>query len=166
MIRTKFLFYRYYWIVAIIILLYISIELCTQKGPTDWKLVVSLITGTISYLYFVQKQKIEELTLFKDHFQEFNDRYYNLNDDLNRIYDNGIDSNNKEKDIQKLYNYFNLCGEEFLYYRKGYIFPKVWESWLNGMRYFYRKKEIKDVWNKELDSNSYYGFKQNMLLGG
>jgi hypothetical protein len=99
------------------------------RGTDAWTLLAPLITCTISFVYFIQKQKIEELRLFKELFQEFNDRFDNLNDDLNRICENGIDPKNKRKDIQKLYDYFNLCGEEYLYYRKGYIFPEVWEAW-------------------------------------
>lgn len=165
-IRFKFWFYNYYWIIVIIpLLLVLSISFLISR-TADWKLLASFMTVTLSFVYFIQKQKIEELRLFKELFQEFNVRFDDLNNDLNRIYGKGIDLKNEEQDIQKLYDYFNLCGEEYLYYQKGYIFPEIWEAWLNGMRYFYKNEKIKDIWDKELESNSYYGFNQNMLLGG
>src|SRR5436190_2837771 len=30
-------------------------------------------------------------------------------------------------------DYFNLCAEEFLFQRLGYIYDEVWTSWRNGM---------------------------------
>jgi len=165
-IKFKFWFYKYYWIFSIILLLLVISINFYFSGAVDWKLLASFMTVTLSFVYFIQKQKIEELRLFKELFQELNDRYDDLNDDLNSIYDKGVNFKIEGKDIQKLYDYFNLCGEEYLYYRKGYILPEVWEAWLNGMKYFYNNKKIKEVWDKELESNSYYGFNQNMLSGG
>ena len=162
-VRAKFWFYKYYWIIAIFLLLFILSIISPIKETDDWKLPASLITAAISFVYFIQKQKIEELRLFKELFQEFNDRFDNLNDDLNRIYENGINPKSEREDIQKLYDYFNLCGEEYLYYSKGYIFQEVWEAWLNGMRYFYNNNEFKNHWDKELESNSYYRFNKNIF---
>ena len=162
-IRPKFLFYKYYWIIAIILLI-IAISVSTVKSVSiDWKLFASFITVTLSFVYFIQKQKLEELKLFKELFQKFNKCFDDMNDDLNRINEQGADLEINGQDRQKLYDYFNLCGEEYLYYKKGYIFPEVWEAWLNGMRYFYKNKKIKDIWDKELESNSYYGFNQSMF---
>jgi hypothetical protein len=162
MIKLKFLFLRYYWIPALVIFVAIIFNEFVLKGM-DWKILGSLLTGILSYTYFVQKKRHEELSLFKELFKEFNSRYDELNEELNKIYSLEAGRELQVGEIQTLYNYFTLCGEEYLYYRKGYIFPEVWESWLNGMRYFYQKDRIGKLWQQELKQNSYYGFKVSML---
>ncbi len=39
-------------------------------------------------------------------------------------------------DEKILYDYFNLCAEEFLFQEADYIDEKVWQSWLRGMAHF------------------------------
>ena len=50
-----------------------------DSGVIDWKLVVTLVGLTVSLIFFVQKQKLEELKLFKELFTEFNRRYDEMN---------------------------------------------------------------------------------------
>lgn len=57
-----------------------------------------------------------------------------------------------------LNDYFNLCGEEFLFYRKGYIYPEVWQAWHNGMKFYLDKDHrVKEHWEREKKAESYYG---------
>jgi hypothetical protein len=51
----------------------------------------------------------------------------------------------------------NLCGEEYLYYDKGYINPEVWRAWRNGMKYYLADQRILNKWADEEKSGSYYG---------
>lgn len=60
-----------------------------------------------------------------------------------------------ERDL--LDDYFNLCAEEFLFYRLGYIVPEAWTAWEQGMRHHLRCPQIHDAWVKESKSGSYYG---------
>jgi hypothetical protein len=61
-------------------------------------------------------------------------------------------------DKQLLYDYFNLCAEEYLYFKSGYVDAEVWQSWLRGMKLFASNPEIRRLWQEELESGSYYGF--------
>jgi hypothetical protein len=65
--------------------------------------------------------------------------------------------------LDTLYNYFNLSGEEYFYYKQGYIYPEVWKAWRNGMKIFYQVERIKQEWDKELSNDSYYGLKPSEL---
>ena len=79
-----------------------------------------------------------------------------MNDDLNKLVDkNGALLKDCEKDL--LYDYFNLCAEEYMFYRRGYIPPRVWDAWKNGMRGFMQDKRVHELWKEEKESNSYYG---------
>ena len=59
--------------------------------------------------------------------------------------------------LDTLNDYFNLCGEEYLFYRRGYIYPEVWKSWVAGMKIYYANERIKKLWAQELSNQSYYG---------
>ena len=62
-----------------------------------------------------------------------------------------------DDEIDSLFPYFNLCAEEFFYFREGFIHPQVWQAWNNGMKFFRRNPRIKKLWDEELGNNSYYG---------
>lgn len=146
---TKYAVYKYYGIVLII-----AFIICLSIDIT-WQIRVTTIGGIISSAYFIQKHKLDELHLFRVLFRDFNERYGALNEELNRILLSENKLNSKDKDI--LFNYFNLCGEEYLYYKEGYILPSVWEAWQNGMRIFFQHKQIKELWKEECKTDSYYG---------
>ena len=115
--------------------------------------------GIVSFSYFFQKQKLEEISLFRSLFDKFNERYNQMNERLNKILVLEQNSSLSLNDVILLYDYFNLCAEEYLYYRLGYILPEVWQSWYNGMLIYYGCPHIRALWDKELKANSYYGFK-------
>ncbi|WP_434685348.1 hypothetical protein [Pseudanabaena minima] len=127
----------------------------------DWKISLTIMGGLISFIYFIQKQQLDEAKLFNELFVSFNDRYNKLNEKLNNI----IKKENLNKELvniedasQTLYDYFNLCSEEFLFYQKGFIYPEVWESWIWGMKEYYEDERIQNIWREELGKGSYYGF--------
>lgn len=68
-----------------------------------------------------------------------------------------------DEDTLLLYDYFNLCAEEYFYYKSGYIDIDVWQSWVEGMKYYASNPEIRRIWLSELQSGSYYGFPPNLL---
>jgi hypothetical protein len=130
----------------------------------EWELIFTIVGGILSFIYFVQKQKLEEIRLLKELFTDFNARYDALNEELNRIAsDNEAREGFTQQELDTIYNYFNLCGEEYFYYEQGYIHPKVWKAWRNGMKIFYRNERIRKAWAEELKNDSYYGFQLSLL---
>lgn len=158
-IKVKFFIQDYYlWIIAGIILIATALTIFLYARGHDWKILISIIGGLFSAIYFIQKQQLDEAKLFKDLFVEFSRRYDTLNEKLNAV----IREDNANKDLEvdeinTLYDYFNLCGEEYLFYRKGYIYPEVWRTWVRGMKSFYDNERIQKIWVKELSTGSYYG---------
>ena len=159
----KAIVFRYYIPIAVIACLAAIITVVLVHKQTDWILILTILGGVLSSIYFVQKQKLEETRLFKELFTEFNKRYDKMNDNLNRICQSNPEDELTSREINDLYDYFNLCGEEYLFYKQGYILSEVWEPWLNGMRIFYQDKRIRELWEEELKTNSYYGFKLDFL---
>ncbi len=124
----------------------------------DWRISLGTIGALLSFVYFVQKQQLEEAKLIKELITEFNKRYDDLNQDLNCLIraDPGAESPESAQE-DKLYDYFNLCAEEYLFYRRGYIYPEVWEAWACGMSIYLSDPRIREVWDCEAETGSYYG---------
>ena len=127
----------------------------------DEKLLLGAI-GVITTFYFgITKTQMENDRFFKELFRDFNLRYSELNKSL---YD--ITSSNKpiekltfeEKDI--IYDYFNLCAEEYYWHKKNRINNSVWQSWKNGMDFWFSKPIVKEMWEEEMSNSnskaSYY----------
>ncbi|MBL8377737.1 MAG: hypothetical protein JNM79_07715 [Burkholderiales bacterium] len=90
-------------------------------------------------------------------------RFDTLNDVLNRIRNLPANALIEPKDKQRLYDYFNLCAEEYLYFRAGYIDAEVWTSWLCGMAHFASSDAVRSIWDQELQLGSYYGFTLSLM---
>ena len=106
--------------------------------------------------YFIQKQKLDEMRLHHELFKDFNARYDGLNDKLIKI-TKGLAKEIPHEDYSAIIDYFNLCGEEYFYYSRGYIDPIVWKAWRKGMHEYSENPNIKQVWKEEKDKGSYYG---------
>lgn len=139
--------------VAIIFVLWFSFDSLNTSAFLGGSLA-----SLFGFVYFVAKQHFDETQLFRELFSEFNLRYDKLNNDLNEIVFGSQDAELTEKEKLLLFDYFNLCAEEYLYFKKGFIFPEVWTAWFNGMRVFASSPRIRRLWKDELKTNSYYGF--------
>ena len=117
--------------------------------------------GGISFFYFFQKQKLDEIRLMKELITDFNSRYDNLNEKLNDILKRGYEDPSMEldqNDLATLNDYFNLCAEEYLFKELGYINPRVWKAWYRGMGIYFKDRRIRELWEQEEKTDSYYGF--------
>lgn len=127
-------------------------------------LVGAAIAGTLGFCYFVQQQKLAETELFHQLFTDFNTRYDKLNDQLAAMVS---DSDVSAEQRNLIVGYFNLCAEEYLFYQQGYIQETdVWRSWCRGMAWYLKRHSLKDVWNEEVKSESFYGLSLDVIRNG
>ena len=160
--RLKHWFFGAYWVAALSAGIALGVAFVLGRlEPDELAAGLGLL---LPFVYFVQKQKLEELHLFRDLFSGFNERYDELNERLNRITGarGGGQTDLTDQERETLIDYFNLCSEEFLYYRRGYVYPEVWEAWLNGMLVFYSDDRIRSYWDRELRAGSYYGLEREL----
>lgn len=123
-----------------------------------------LITGaTAGFVHFLYSQHHQETQLFVTLFKSFNERYDKLNEKLNAIVSRDKEALLSPENVKTLYDYFNLCAEEHLYYASGYIDHEVWLAWVQGMKYFAEDTKIRELWEREISSGSYYGFNLSVL---
>ena len=94
----------------------------SPRSREDISLALTITGGMVSFFYVVQKQQLEDMQTFKELFNSFNERYDKLNEKLNRIVTKKTDASLSEDEIDTLYDYFNLCVEEYLYFKKRHIY--------------------------------------------
>jgi len=161
--RKEFIFKNYWWLASVVAAIAILIIL-VSKAPDRFGLIGTTIATALAFCYFAQKQKLDEMTLFKSLFIEFNRRYGEMNDELENIRrGNQIDDSALRK---TLVGYFNLCGEEYLFYQEGFIHRAAWRSWCLGMNYYLADERIRRVWNDEVGLDSYYGLTVEVVQAG
>ena len=120
------------------------------------------ILGSIATLYFgTLKYKIERDILFKELFKTVNDRYDSkLNDLINSLRnDEQREINDQERNL--IIDYFNLCAEEYLWYKKKRLPQDVWKAWKAGILQNLTIRQVKKIYDLETNSAngeiSYYG---------
>jgi hypothetical protein len=156
-VRAKHWVLRHYlWVAIGLLIVATAIAFWTQ--PKTWQDWLGILALPFGFLVAIQKQKTEELELFERLFKDFNKRFNRINEELNAIKDGPEDTPLTEPQKNLLFDYFNLCGEEYLFYRQGYIYPEVWQAWHNGMSIFHKNSRIKKLWDEDLKTFSYYGF--------
>lgn len=153
-VRLQFWFFEHYWWALTLLLLSTLGLLLWRSEPVTT--VATVVGALLSLFYFIQKQKLEELRLFRELFKEFNERYDGMNEKLARIVESK-DAIVSEQEREALIDYFNLCGEEYLYVQLGYIYPAVWTAWHNGMKAVVAVPRVQRVWLVEKETGSYYG---------
>jgi hypothetical protein len=146
-------------ILFITALIAVAVGVYLYYKAADWKYVATLVGSLISFVFVVQKQTIDEAKLFKELFIEFNKRYDALNAKLNGIKrEENRPLYEIEGAVDTLFDYFNLCAEEYLFYKRGFIYPEIWESWVKGMSAYFGDSRIRSLWSEERKTESYYGF--------
>jgi hypothetical protein len=161
--RKDYVFQNYWWMAAVVAAIAIVV-IVLSKAPERGGLIGTTIGTALAFCYFAQKQKLDELTLFKTLFTEFNHRYDEMNDKLEDIRaGNQVDNS----DLRKiLVGYFNLCAEEYLFYREGFIHQAAWRSWCLGIKYYLEDERIRRIWDDEVSKDSYYGLTLEIVQAG
>lgn len=159
---------RYFpWLFAVFAIFSVGIAfLAFQESEKRWQMALTFVGASAAFVHFLYSQHIEETRTFKELFTEFNRRYDSLNDVLNEIVGRPAPFELSARDKRKLYDYFNLCAEEFYFYRTGYIPKEVWDSWRSGIRIFIQSPAILDLLGSEMKTGSYYGLTLAELQAG
>jgi hypothetical protein len=156
-IKAKHWALRYYLLISCI-LLFLAFTGMMLIKPQNWQEAAAILGAPFVFFITLQKQKTEELQLFAALFEKFNNRYDELNEVLNALAAEEENAPLTSDQQNALFNYFNLCAEEWFYYSQGYIYPEVWRAWENGMRHFFNHPRVQHLWKNDPGKDSYYGF--------
>lgn len=162
MIRLKFLVYDFGTplLVAIIPIVVIGVTVSPERFE---KIALSGAGLLLGFIYFIQKQKLEETRLFKDLFADFNHKYQDMRERLEALPSKPTGAPSDE-DRSVIVNYLNLCSEEYLFYQRGYIHPLAWRTWHRGMQDRLRDPAVLSIAIEELQKDFYYGLEQVVKL--
>jgi hypothetical protein len=148
--------YPLFFLVAIAIVIAAWLRFAAGQQP---ELLISAIGGVAGFTYFLYRQHLDEARLFKELFVEFNGRYDALSDGLNAILIGPTEGLLSASERKHLFSFFNLCAEEYFFYKAGYIDHHVWGSWHRGMNVFFKHPRIQALWEQDCKADSYYGFR-------
>jgi hypothetical protein len=119
--------------------------------------LLSAVGSLWALAFYLHGRHAEDAKFVKELLTDFNERYDHLCNDLQRAL--WRDESFHEDVKLKFIKYFNLCAEEWLFWRAGYIYDPVWNAWENGMKQYARDARVVALWQEELATDSYYGFK-------
>jgi hypothetical protein len=137
---------------AIVILLYIVIPSPYRSASV----LLAIVSSFWALAFYFHWRHSADARFVKELLTEFNDRYDRLGSDLQfAIWRRGDFENETEL---KFIRYFNLCAEEWLFWKAGYIYEEVWRAWKNGMKQYGRDPRVIALWKREEATDSYYGF--------
>lgn len=159
--------FEWYWLVPIVIflglILSLSLGFLAEDNQRVW---ITAVTAGLAWTYFFQKQKLEEDKLFLDSFERFNQRFYELSDDLLALSDEVGTEEQENSDLFKpvVHKYFDLCIEEYQLYKSGRIPEATWRYWATGMLHLIdTKPAIEAYWTTMEKKNLCDGLTQAAL---
>jgi hypothetical protein len=162
--RLKRLILEHGWWICLLSAFVLGIAWFLKWNEDDWLRPLTVVGGLLSGAFVLQRQYLDELKLFHDLFKDFNNRYAELTDALLSIVQSEKVDN--EQDLRALIDYFNLCAEEYWWYRAGYVPHEVWRSWCLGMLQYIENAPIKGHWEQEVSHGSYYGLTLDRIRAG
>jgi hypothetical protein len=118
---------------------------------------IPLVAVSLSFIYFLHQDHLQIARFCKELVTDFSKRYDQMNEKLQRALQKTGDFN--EKETLDFVDYFNLCAEEYLFYKLGYIHRSIWWSWEKGMEQYGADARVVAIWMREKVTDSYYGFK-------
>jgi hypothetical protein len=129
-------------------------------SQSRFQAAITAIGSLATFVYFLYSQHHQDTRLFRELFTDFSKRFEELSKELiNPIpMRTSTDTPPGDEQKRKLREYFDLCAEEHLFHEAGYIDERIWQAWCRGMVIFAKDAEILKLWEKELDTGSYYGF--------
>jgi hypothetical protein len=136
--------------------LVLIVYLIVPPAHRSSSVLLSVIGGVGALALYLHRRHAEDAHLVKELLTEFNERYDKLNNDLQLAC--WRDARFEEEMKLQFIKYFNLCAEEWLFWRAGYIYDPVWRAWQNGMRQYSKDERVMAIWDAEAKTDSYYGF--------
>lgn len=144
-------------------------------------LIASAVAAIIAWRFNSNKIKLDTESFKRDLFLRYNEKYDSLNDQLEDLafmefeiqrdhqidYGRSLemiwselfeDEPTKTPDfIDSIYDYINLCSEEYYWYKKDLIDADVWKCWKKGMQNWYRDSYfIRKIVDREVEKGSAY----------
>jgi len=152
--------HRFQYTLVFFLFVCISVILRYQQEWIDNQVFLASIAAFITVYLGLLRYQVDADRVFQELFTSFNAKYDGMNEKLERLGQNGLQS-----DRAIVVDYLNLCAEEYLWYRKGRIDEKVWKAWRAGIEEKFRNEHVRRIAKEESETAgaSYYGFLEHIL---
>lgn len=120
------------------------------------ELALAWVAGCWALTHFQHQHTLAANKFFFELFNKFNERYDKINEALQLIEDGDGPLTAQERAC--VVDYFNLCAEEYVFFRRGYIPEDIFRAWRAGMDHYASNDRFMRVWEHEKKTGSYYGF--------
>ncbi len=129
-------------------------------------LIISVVAIWLTSRYQKHTKKLANDKMMKELFMEFNQRYDRINNRLDKISKMSVVKWEAQKDEKKkariydaVVDFFNICSEEYYWFKEGRLDPKIWKAWHKGMNdIFNRSKVIQKIWEDECENEGYKSY--------
>lgn len=159
--QINLLIWRSRWTLLFIIIV-VTITLLFSYEILKIEVFLVAIGGAFTAYLGILRQAMDDDKVFKELFISFNARYTNQTNELLNKLKQGQDQLTNDSDVFIIIDYFNLCSEEYLWYKKGRIPFQVWKAWEAGIIVNLSIPIVREIFNSETKNEnqrtSYYGF--------
>ena len=145
------------WIAVLGSVLGSALILLLPAPFSSTQIVLAWVGGIWAWSYANQQRHAEDAKFMRELVKDFSERYDKMNGPLAAAVASGTPSQFTSAERELFIDYFNLCADEWLYYRKGYVDEEVWASWRSGMEQYSKHEKVITLWREEAKTNSYYG---------
>ncbi|WP_405377499.1 hypothetical protein [Nonlabens sp. Asnod3-A02] len=138
------------------------VEILKDLGPV----IIAVVAICLTYRHHKHSRKITNDKMQMELHTKFSDEFEELLPNLLVLIDSELPENNPiygedQEAINTLTirKYFNLCAEEFYWYKRGRIDQEVWNSWRNGMNDFYSMSPLmQELWEDNSKNGGYKAY--------
>ena len=148
---------RMFWLSSIAgAVVILVVYLLVPPAHQSRSVLLTVLIGIGALAFYLRRLDSEHGRLVKEILKDFNDRYDKLGSEL--LFATAHRGELEKETELKFIRYFNLCAEEWLSWRAGYIDDQVWTAWRNGMKQYSKDPRVMAIWDEEAKTDSYYGF--------
>lgn len=149
---------------SLLVVAFYVLIICLEEKKAE---VYISVVAAILVLYFgLLKHQISNDEMFLKVFSDFNSRYTNdFSNFLNELRTN-VNRELTQKEVNLIIDYFNLCAEEYLWFKKGRLPKDVWNAWRTGILENLNIKQVHQIYLAEMETDNerkaYYGLEDEI----
>lgn len=144
--------------------LVVVLDIVVPSPYRSASVLLGIVASFWALAFYVHRRRVEDTRFAKELLTEFNGRYDKLGSELQFAVSHRGELE-RETEL-KFIRYFNLCAEEWLFWRAGSIDDQIWNAWRNGMKQYAKDARVMALWDEEAKSDSYYGFDFREITSG
>ena len=153
---TEYIFPKHALYVVLLLVLAIVIPVAYYHGRIDTTLTFTFTFFSIALFIGIVYSHHARKKLFKEVFDNYNDRFRQMNTALNSIDSVGGLSH---QDRKLVIDYLALCAEAYVWRKRAIIPGDVWTAWMSRVEIYLQKPSIKQVFD-EIKASSPQGYYQ------